>query len=53
MDSRYDRSPWAWTMKRCDVRTIPGLMRGHGLIRGWAYPRDQSTAGQAGEVLQK
>ena len=30
-------------MKLCDVRTNPGLMRGHGLIRGWAYPRDSTV----------
>ena len=28
MDSRYDLSPWACSMKLCDVRTNPGLMRG-------------------------
>ena len=46
MDSRYDLGPWACTMKLCDVRTNPGLMRGHGLIpciRGWAYPRDSTV----------
>ena len=32
--------PWACTTKLCDVRTNPGLMREHGLIRGGAYPWD-------------
>ena len=39
----YNVGPWACTMKLCDVRTNPGLMRGHGLIRGWAYPRDSTV----------
>ena len=43
MDSRYDLGPWACTMKLCDVRTNPGLLRGHGRIRGWAYPRDSTV----------
>ena len=43
MDSRYDLSPWACSMKLCDVRTNPGRMRGYGLIRGWAYPRDSTV----------
>ena len=34
MDSWYELGPWACTMKLCDVRTNPGLMSGHGLIRG-------------------
>ena len=42
--------PWACTMKLSDVRTNPGLMRGHGLIRGWAYPRD-STVMQSGDTI--
>ena len=39
MDSRPYIGPWACTMKLCDVQTNPGLLRGHGLIRGWAYTR--------------
>ena len=31
-------------MKLSDVRTNPGLMREHGLIRGWAYPRDSMAS---------
>ena len=36
MDSWYDLGPWACTMKPCDGRTNPGIMREHGLIHGWA-----------------
>ena len=43
MDSWYNLGPWACTMKPCDVRTNPGLMCGHGLIRGWAHPRDSTV----------
>ena len=43
MDSCYNLGPWACTMKLCDVQTLPGLMRKHGLIRGWAYPRDSTV----------
>ena len=39
----YNFGPWACTAKACDVRTFPGLMRGHGLIRGWASPRDSTV----------
>ena len=46
MDSWYDLDPWACMTKLRDVRnnvTWPGLMRKHGLIRGWAYPRDSTV----------
>ena len=35
--------PWACATKPCDVRTFPGLLCGHGLICGWAYPRDSEA----------
>ena len=57
MDSRYGLGTWACTMKLCDVRTNPGLMREHGLklysvglIRGWAYTRLGLSAGFYGSV---
>ena len=39
----YDLGPWACTTKLRDVRAWPGLMREHGLMHGWAYPRDSTV----------
>ena len=52
MDSQYELGPWAYTMKLCDVRTNPGLMRGHGLICGWAYPRDSTVCDRVHRLNQ-